>query len=199
MSIKAKIESILFLTEKPVKAQAIASLINEDSSVVRQTILNLIQEYESRDTALEIVSENGYMIQVKEDYSNLLNDLNPVELSQAAIRTLSAIAIKQPVNQSEIIKLRGSGAYDHIRELLEKDFISKHDDGRSPKIMTTKKFQEYFRLSKEASDIRKLFKQVEQETVNNNDTNDNIELNKEADFILSELNNTSDTIHTEHF
>ncbi len=166
MSIKAKIEAILFLTAKPIKAQAIAALLNEDSSLVRQTILSLIQEYENKDGALEIASENGYIIQVKEEYANLLNDLNPIELSQAAIRTLSAIAIKQPVIQSEIIKLRGSGAYDHIKELLEKDFISKHDDGRSPIIMTTKKFQEYFRLSKEAHSLRKLFKQTD----NNNAT-----------------------------
>lgn len=168
MSIKAKIEAILFLTSKPIKAQAIAALLNEDSSLVRQTILSLIQEYENKDGALEIASENGYIIQVKEEYANLLNDLNPIELSQAAIRTLSAIAIKQPVIQSEIIKLRGSGAYDHIKELLEKDFISKHDDGRSPTIMTTKKFQEYFRLSKEAHSLRKLFKQADNDNATKN-------------------------------
>ncbi len=175
MSIKAKIEAILFLTSKPIKAQAIAALLNEDSSVVRQTILSLIQEYENKDGALEIASENGYIIQVKEEYANLLNDLNPIELSQAAIRTLSAIAIKQPVIQSEIIKLRGSGAYDHIKELLEKDFISKHDDGRSPTIMTTKKFQEYFRLSKEAHSLRKLFKQTDNDNATKNINPENID------------------------
>ncbi len=72
----------------------------------------------------------------------------------ALVRTLSAIALKQPVSQADVIKIRGAGAYDHIKELEIRDLIHRQEDGRSPILTTTKKFQEYFRLSKDGQGWR---------------------------------------------
>ncbi len=154
MSLKAKIESVLFLTEKPVRAQAIARIVNEDVQVVRQAILELIHDYENRDGALEIADDDGYIIQVKDQYSSIIDEFLPMELPLALLRTLSAIAIKQPVAQAEIIKIRGAGAYDHIKELLARELINKREDGRSPLLTTTKQFQDYFRLTQDAKSLR---------------------------------------------
>jgi len=122
--------------------------------LVRQIVLELIHDYEVRDGALEIADDDGYMIQVKDEYASLTNEFVPMELPVAVVRTLSAIAIKQPIPQSEIIKIRGAGAYDHIKELLERELIHKKEEGRSPTLTTTKKFQEYFRLSQDAKALR---------------------------------------------
>ncbi|HEY9789151.1 MAG TPA: SMC-Scp complex subunit ScpB, partial [Candidatus Obscuribacterales bacterium] len=102
----------------------------------------------------------GYSFQVKDEYANLMDEFLPVEMSAALIRTLSAIAIKQPIAQSEIIRVRGAGAYDHIRELVNRELVSKKDDqgGRSPMLTTTKKFQEYFRLTKDGKELRNFLK-----------------------------------------
>jgi segregation and condensation protein B len=154
--LKAKIEAVLFLTDKPMKAQVIARTINEDVNVVRQALLELIHDYEERKGGLELADDNGYIIQVKDEYSSLINEFAPLEVPLALLRTLSAIAIKQPVQQSEIIKIRGAGAYDHIRELITRELIIKKDadEGRSPLLSTTKKFQEYFRLSGDGKSLR---------------------------------------------
>lgn len=154
MSLKAKIESVLFLTEKPVRAQAIARIVNEDVQLVRKAILDLIQDYEARDGALEIADDDGYIIQVKDQYSSIIDEFLPMELPLALLRTLSAIAIKQPVAQADIIKIRGAGAYDHIKELLQRELINKKEDGRSPLLTTTKQFQDYFRLTQDAKSLR---------------------------------------------
>lgn len=154
MSLKAKIESVLFLTEKPVRAQAIARIVNEDVQLVRKAILDLIQDYETRDGALEIADDDGYIIQVKDQYSSIIDEFLPMELPLALLRTLSAIAIKQPVAQADIIKIRGAGAYDHIKELLQRELINKKEDGRSPLLTTTKQFQDYFRLTQDAKSLR---------------------------------------------
>jgi len=154
VSLKAKIESVLFLTEKPVRAQAIARIVNEDVQLVRQAILELIRDYENRDGALEIADDDGYIIQVKDQYSSIIDEFLPMELPVALLRTLSAIAIKQPVAQAEIIKIRGAGAYDHIKELLARELINKKEDGRSPLLTTTKQFQDYFRLTQDAKSLR---------------------------------------------
>ncbi|MBA3860174.1 MAG: SMC-Scp complex subunit ScpB [Cyanobacteria bacterium PR.3.49] len=154
MSLKAKIESVLFLTEKPVRAQAIARIVNEDVQLVRQAILELIRDYENRDGALEIADDDGYIIQVKDQYSSIIDEFLPMDLPVALLRTLSAIAIKQPVAQADIIKIRGAGAYDHIKELLARELVNKKEDGRSPLLTTTKQFQDYFRLTQDAKSLR---------------------------------------------
>src|ERR1700721_1923196 len=117
--------------------------------------MQLIYDYEQRDCALEISDDDdGYMMQVKDQFANLANDLAPIDLPVSIVRTLSAIAIKQPVLQSEIVRIRGAGAYEHIKDLLEKDLITKKEEGRSSLLSTTKKFQEYFRLSQDAKALR---------------------------------------------
>lgn len=152
--IKGKIEAVLYLTDKPLRAQAISQIINVDVDVTRQAILDLINDYDERKGGLEIADDNGYILQVRDEYSTIINEFAPLELPTALVRTLSAIAIKQPVMQSEIIKIRGAGAYDHIKELLERQLINKHDEGRSPTLTTTKEFQDYFRLTKDGKSLR---------------------------------------------
>lgn len=154
-SLKAKVEAALFLTEKPLRADAIARIVNADSDIVRQTIIELIHDYEARDGGLEIADDGGYIVQVKDQYTTLIDEFVPIDMPTALIRTLSAIAIKQPVMQSEIIKLRGAGAYDHIKELIIRELVNKREEGgRSPLLTTTKKFQDYFKLSKDGKSLR---------------------------------------------
>jgi len=154
MSLKNHIEALLFLTDKPIKTAVIARTLNQDVQDVRKAMIDLINDYEDRNGAIEIADEDGYMMQVKDEFSGLVDEFAPFELPTSLVRTLSAIAIKQPVSQSEVIKLRGAGAYDHIKELLIRELIHRKEDGRSPILTTTKKFQEYFRLSKDGQTWR---------------------------------------------
>ncbi len=115
-------------------------------------------DYSARDGALEIDDENGYILQVKEDYIDIVEKLVPVDLSQAVMKTLSVIALKEPVRQSYVKDLRGAGAYDHINELLAKGLISRKKDknGRSFNLKTTQKFREYFKLQGDTNALAKI-------------------------------------------
>ena len=75
----------------------------------------------------------------------------PSELKTSELRTLATIAIKKKILQSDLILLRGSGAYDHIKELLDKKFIvkRKQKDGRSYWISLADKFFQTFAVSNE--------------------------------------------------
>ena len=76
----------------------------------------------------------------------LVRDLLPVNLSTACLRTLATIALKKRVLQSDLVDLRGSGAYDHIKELLAQNFIERkrQSDGRSYWLTLTDKFHRTF-------------------------------------------------------
>ncbi|MBI3590814.1 MAG: SMC-Scp complex subunit ScpB [Candidatus Melainabacteria bacterium] len=152
--LKAQVEAVLFITDAPLKTGALAKMLNASYDDVQSALVQLIQEYEDRNGGLEIGTDDGYIIQVKTQYLNIVTDMMPLELNPGPMRTLSAIALKEPVLQSEVIDMRGSGAYDHINELVEQELITKKPQGLSYILKTTKKFQQYFRMTPDASKIR---------------------------------------------
>ena len=158
MSLKSRVETVLFVTAKAISSQEIAEILKEDVDKVEEALLDLIMDYSSRDGALEIDDEDGYILQVREEYIDIVEKLVPVELSQAVMKTLSVIALKEPVRQSYVKELRGASAYDHIHELLEKGLISRKRDknGRSFNLKTTQKFKEYFKLKGDTELLSKL-------------------------------------------
>ena len=125
MSLKPKIETVLFVTAKAMTVEEISEILKADPAEVESALLDLIMDYSSRDGALEVDDEDGYIIQVKQEYMNIVEQLVPVELKPPVLRTLSVIAIKEPVRQSKLIELRGQSAYDHILELIDKELITK--------------------------------------------------------------------------
>jgi segregation and condensation protein B len=157
--LKSKIEAILFITSKAMQPEEIAELLSIEVEVAQEALLDLMFDYASRDGALEIDDEDGYIIQVKAEHMDIVEKLCPVELSPAVIKTLTVIALKEPIRQSYLKEIRPS-AYEHVGELLEQGLISRSKDknGRSFNIRTTKKFQEYFKLK---GDIKALVKKLD--------------------------------------
>ena len=158
MTLKARIETVLFVTAKAISSSEIAEILGEEVDTVEEALLDLIMDYSSREGALEIDDEDGYILQVKEDYIDIVEKLVPVELTQAVMKTLSVIALKEPVRQSYVKELRGASAYEHIHELLQKGLISRKRDsnGRSFNLRTTQKFKEYFKLKGDTELLSKL-------------------------------------------
>ena len=157
--IKSKVEAVLFITSRAMKPIEIAQILDLDEEVVENALLDLMFDYSSRSGALEIDDEDGYIIQVKAQHMDIVEKLCPVELPAAVLKTLTVIALKEPIRQSALKELRSS-AYEYIALLLEQGLISKTKDknGRSFNIRTTKKFQEYFKLK---GDIKALVKRLD--------------------------------------
>jgi segregation and condensation protein B len=108
-------------------------------------------EYAHRDSALEVIeTQEGYCLQLRETFQDLVQAIVPVDLGVGALRTLAAIALKGPLSQTDLIDLRGSGAYDHVKELVELGFIRKRRqaEGRSYWLQVTDKFYQYFQVDK---------------------------------------------------
>jgi segregation and condensation protein B len=149
MSAATKIEAILYLKGKPLSIGEIAEYAACDRTTVEEGIIELIDEYARRDSALEVVeTPNGYSLQLRSDFHELVQTLIPVELGLGALRTLAAIALNGPMLQSDLINLRGSGAYQHVQELVELGFVKKrrNSDSRSYSLQVTPKFHQYFQI-----------------------------------------------------
>ena len=108
----------------------------------------LMEEYKTRDTALELISINDkYLMQIKKEYAERVEKIAPMELSTPVLRTLSVIAYHQPITQSDVVDIRGNTAYSHISELEERGLIVSTKQGKTKIIRTTHAFLEYFELN----------------------------------------------------
>ena len=66
------------------------------------------------------------------------------ELDRPTQETLAIIAYKNPALQSDVIKVRGNKAYDHIKFLKGDNFITSEKNGRTRLLKLTQKFFDYF-------------------------------------------------------
>ncbi|WP_399315999.1 SMC-Scp complex subunit ScpB [Trichocoleus sp. FACHB-69] len=148
-SLATKIEAILYLKGKPVSIAEIAEYAGCDRDDAEDSIIQLMTDYAHRDSALEVVeTPEGYTLQLRSPFQSLVETLVPLDLGIGALRTLAAIALKGSITQSELVDLRGSGAYQHVQELVEFGFVTKRrqDDGRSYWLQVTEKFHQYFEV-----------------------------------------------------
>ena len=146
-SLASKIEAILYLKGRPIALKELAELACEEPDQVRTALTLLTTSYAQRDTALEVVEQSGrYCLQLRQALADLVKNMLPVNLSTATLRTLATIALKKRILQSELVDLRGSGAYDHIKELLAQDFIERRrqSEGRSYWLTLSEKFHRTF-------------------------------------------------------
>jgi segregation and condensation protein B len=149
VSLATRIEAILYLKGQPLSLSEIASLARCDREEVEEALLQLMDDYAHRDSALEVTeTAQGYCLQLRPTLQGLVDTLLPVDLGTAALRTLAAIALKGKILQTELIELRGSGAYQHVQDLVAEGFIRKQrqNDGRSFWIHLTPKFHQYFQM-----------------------------------------------------
>ena len=161
--LKPKVEATLFVTARAMKPNEIAELLEVDEDSVQEALLELMFDYSSRETALEIDDEDGYIIQVRQEHLDIVEKLCPIDLTSAVLKTLTVIALKEPIRQSALKELR-SNAYEHVAELVEKGLVSKTRDrnGRSYNLKTTPKFAEYFKLKGDAKTLAKYLDSNEQ-------------------------------------
>jgi segregation and condensation protein B len=147
LSLPARIEAILYLKGRALSLGELAEISGVSRDQVEVGLITLMADYAHRDTALEIRQEaQRYSLQLREGLGDLVQNLLPVDLSTAALRTLATIAIKKRILQSDLVDLRGSGAYDHIKELLAQNFIERkrQSEGRSYWLSLSEKFHRTF-------------------------------------------------------
>ena len=147
-----KIEAVLYLKGRPISKKDLAEITNTDINSIINAIKELKIKYCNSKSALELNEiNNNYCLELKSTLNNFVEDLLPSELKTSELRTLATIAIKKKILQSDLIILRGSGAYDHIKELLNKNFIikRKQKDGRSYWLSLSEKFFQTFAVSNE--------------------------------------------------
>ncbi len=158
MSVKAKVEAIIYAAETPITLDQIMGLLKESEgsdetdlrSRVRAAIEELTAEYASENHGIELRQiANGYRMSTKPEQHDLVRSFAkslkpPIRLSLPALETLAVIAYKQPVTVPEISEIRGVDSSGVIGTLLDRKLITtsgrKEVIGRPILYKTTKEF-----------------------------------------------------------
>jgi segregation and condensation protein B len=103
-------------------------------------------------------------MQLKAEYTDKVRRLatRPL-LSAGPLKTLSYIAFRQPIPQTQVIDVRGHHAYGHLKQLEEMELIIREGIGRKKIIKTTEFFADFFGLSHDLRAMKRQLKTIFQD------------------------------------
>ena len=160
----ALLEAALYVAGKPLDLNELCAVLGTRSKKkAKKLVATLMQEYASRNTALEILElkDERYVLQLKADYTPLVKKLvNRPLLSSGPLKTLSYIAYRQPISQKRVVEVRGQHSYGHIKLLKDMGLIAAERSGRSMALKTTDYFADYFGLLQDPSLMKKELKRI---------------------------------------
>ena len=151
----AVIEALIFVSEEPLSAKAIADVLKEDKEVVGNAITALVEEFNARNGGLQLREvAGGWQFATRPEYHEhvraFLKTRPSAKLSIASLETLAVIAYRQPVTVPEILEIRGVQSPSAIKTLLDKKLIvakgRKETVGRPMMYGTSKEFLLQFGL-----------------------------------------------------
>jgi segregation and condensation protein B len=162
MSLKAKLEAIIYAAETPITLDQLVQLANESvinngaadeaevRSLVRAALEGLAADYATADHGIEVRQvAGGYRMSTKPEQHDVVRAFArslkpPIRLSMPALETLAVIAYKQPVTVPEINDIRGVDCSGVIATLLDRKLVTtagrKAVIGRPILYKTTKEF-----------------------------------------------------------
>ncbi|MEK6904056.1 MAG: SMC-Scp complex subunit ScpB [Nanoarchaeota archaeon] len=161
---KKRVEAVLFTTGKLMTLQEIGDAIGAaDYNYVKEVLESLKIDYSARESSLSIQHvDDKYKLNIRKEFGQIANKLiGAAELEGPAIKTLAVIAFKNPTLQSEVIKVRGNKAYDHITLLKEQKLVTAEKHGRTNLLKLTPHFYDYFDTA--AQDVKNKFEQLKNE------------------------------------
>ena len=133
MSIKDKIESLLFIAAKPMSIKQLADLINQSEGEIKKAGDELEEEYKNNKRGIQII-KNGSKYQMVSSPENaklvqeFIKDETTGELSRPSLETLTIIAYRGPIAKTDLDHIRGVNCSLILRNLLIRGLVEAKSD-----------------------------------------------------------------------
>lgn len=152
--LKAILESLVFVSEFPVRAERLAEATDSERGLVLRLLRELVAEYQQSGRGLLLVEvAEGFQFRTPLEHMEWVRRLShsrPFRFSRAALETLAIIAYRQPITRVEVEYLRGVDSGGVVKTLLDKHLVrilgKKDIPGRPLIYGTTREFLELFGL-----------------------------------------------------
>ena len=160
----ALMEAGLYVAGRPLDLKTLAGIVGTRSKKkVKKLAKMLVEDYKKRKTALEILEleEDRFVMQLKAEYTGQVRKLSTRPLlSVGPLKTLSYVAFRQPILQTQVIDVRGNHSYGHLKQLEEMELIAREGVGKNRMLRTTAFFADFFGLSHDLRIMKRQLKTV---------------------------------------
>jgi len=132
-SLKTKIESLLFISNKPLAIKKLVDMTKSESAKVNEAVKELIAEYNQQDKGIQIakIGSKVQMITASENskfVKDFIKDETTGELTRPQLEALTIIAYRGPITKAELEQIRGVNCSLILRNLMIRGLIEeKHD------------------------------------------------------------------------
>src|SRR3989449_9887890 len=157
-------EAALYVSGRPLDLKTLGSVIGARSEDKIRTVSQAVAErYRGADSPIQVLElpDGRFVMQLKGEFARTVKKLatRPL-LTPGPLRTLSFIALRQPVPQAHVVRVRGKLAYGHVKQLRQMDLITDDRVGRSRLLRTTITFADYFNLNHDPLILKRELKNV---------------------------------------
>lgn len=150
MTISARIEALLYASDNPLSIVEIASVLNEEHSVVRKELLKLIKKLSEETSGLFIAKiGNRYKLTVKKEYQDIVGPVSASELNRTDLKVAGIIATRERTIKGDLRRSLGDRYITSVKTLKEKGLITGKKEGNTESFSVTPKFYKYFNVKKE--------------------------------------------------
>jgi len=138
-SLKSKIESLLFITTKPLSSKRLADLTKFKTREVEEAAKELAEEYNQKDKGIQLVkSGSSYQMVTQPDNSKLVKDLVKEEitgeLTRPQLEALTIVAYRGPVTKPELEQIRGVNCSLILRNLMIRGLVESKEDKKKMQV-----------------------------------------------------------------
>lgn len=162
--LRSVIEAALYMSNEPVSIKELSKMFKTDPEKIKNIVEEFKIEFDKSTHGIHILeTPRGYQIRVKAEFVPLVRKLTPYkDLGRGLLRVLALVAYKQPITQSEIVKVIGNRTYQYVKRLEERGLIKTTRQSRTKALVATKEFANYFGVEK-PEDIKKFFEEMKKE------------------------------------
>ncbi len=162
--LRASVEAALFMSNQPISIERLSKIFKRSPDVIKEVIENFRLEFQKAEHGIHVIeTASGYQIRVKPELVSNVSTLTPYrDLGRGLLRVLALVAYKQPITQSEIVKVLGNRTYEYVKRLEERGMIKTVKHSRTKALIATKEFANYFGLEN-PEDAKKFFENMEKE------------------------------------
>ena len=138
--LPALLEAVLLVTDEPVPARVLASVVEHPTARVETALRALADEYAAAGRGFELRQvAGGWRLYTRAECApwveRFVLDGQSARLTQAALETLAVIAYRQPVTRARISAVRGVNVDGVVRTLLARGLIA--EAGQDPETAGT--------------------------------------------------------------
>lgn len=152
--VSALVEAVLFAAGEPVSMRELTRALEMEAGSVAEGLRALGSRLDNTGSGLQLVEiAGGWQLSTRPQCSGVVGRmLSPRanRLSKPALETVTIVAYRQPVTQSEIEAIRGVACDGVLRTLVERELVAeagrKATPGRPILYGTTPAFLHYFGL-----------------------------------------------------